>query len=118
VTGFFPLTWVLGIKIRSSKACFQELGVVANTFNPSTQKAEEGGFLSLRPAWSTEFQDSQGYTEKPGLEKEKKACFPLRYFPSPSTILLKESGMLNLVRVLKYKYECTPERASVSVQLR
>jgi hypothetical protein len=41
-------------------------------FNPSTWKAEAGGFLSLRPAWSTEFQDSQGYTEKPGLEKPKK----------------------------------------------
>jgi hypothetical protein len=40
--------------------------VVAHTFNPSTQEAEEGGSLvSSRPAWSTEFQDSQDYTEKP-----------------------------------------------------
>ena len=31
-----------------------ELGMVAHTFNPSTQEAEAGGFLSLRPAWSTE----------------------------------------------------------------
>jgi hypothetical protein len=31
-----------------------ELGVVAYAFNPSTWEAEEGGFLSLRPAWSTE----------------------------------------------------------------
>ena len=30
------------------------LGVVAHSFNPSTQEAEAGGFLSLRPAWSTE----------------------------------------------------------------
>jgi hypothetical protein len=29
-------------------------GVVAHTFNPSTQEAEAGGFLSSRPAWSTE----------------------------------------------------------------
>jgi hypothetical protein len=29
-----------------------ELGV-AHTFNPSTWEAEAGGFLSLRPAWST-----------------------------------------------------------------
>jgi hypothetical protein len=31
-----------------------QLGVVAHAFNPSTQKAGAGGFLSLRPAWSTE----------------------------------------------------------------
>jgi major histocompatibility complex class I len=29
-------------------------GVVAHAFNPSTWEAEAGGFLSLRPAWSTE----------------------------------------------------------------
>jgi major histocompatibility complex class I len=28
--------------------------VVAHPFNPSTQEAEAGGFLSSRPAWSTE----------------------------------------------------------------
>jgi major histocompatibility complex class I len=28
-------------------------GLVAHTFNPSTQEAEAGGFLSLRSAWST-----------------------------------------------------------------
>jgi hypothetical protein len=29
-------------------------GVVAHAFNPSTREAEAGGFLSSRPAWSTE----------------------------------------------------------------
>jgi hypothetical protein len=29
-------------------------GVVVHAFNPSTREAEAGGFLSLRPAWSTE----------------------------------------------------------------
>ena len=29
-------------------------GVVVFNFNPSTWEAEEGRFLSLRPAWSTE----------------------------------------------------------------
>ena len=28
-------------------------GMVAHTFDSSTQEAEAGGFLSLRPAWST-----------------------------------------------------------------
>jgi hypothetical protein len=27
--------------------------VVVHAFNPSTWKAEAGGFLSLRPAWTT-----------------------------------------------------------------
>jgi major histocompatibility complex class I len=31
-----------------------ELGVVVHAFNPSTWEAEAGGFLSSRPAWSTE----------------------------------------------------------------
>ena len=42
-----------------------------NTFNPSTWEAGAGRFLSLRQAWSEgEFQDSQGYTEKPCLKKQ------------------------------------------------
>jgi hypothetical protein len=39
-----------GVKIEKKKA---KPGMVAHTFNPSTQEAEAGGFLSLRPAWST-----------------------------------------------------------------
>jgi hypothetical protein len=47
--------------------------VVAHAFNPTTWEAEAGRFLSSRPAWSTErVQDSQGYTEKPCLEKQNK----------------------------------------------
>lgn len=33
--------------------------------------AEAGRALSQKPAQSTEFQDSQGYAEKPCLEKQK-----------------------------------------------
>jgi hypothetical protein len=48
--------------------------MVVHTFNPSTPETEAGRFLSSRPAWAiqSEFQDSQGYTEKPCLEKPKK----------------------------------------------
>jgi hypothetical protein len=38
---------------------------VAHAFNPSTQEAEAGGFLSSRPAWSTEKVPGQ-----PGLYRE------------------------------------------------
>jgi hypothetical protein len=38
-------------KSRSSSEC---RAVVAHDFNPSTWEAEAGGFLSSRPAWSTE----------------------------------------------------------------
>jgi hypothetical protein len=48
-------------------------GVVAHTLNPSTWEAEAGGFLSSGPAClQSEFQDSQGYPEKPCLEKQNK----------------------------------------------
>jgi hypothetical protein len=40
-------------------------GVVAHAFNPSTQEAEAGGFLSSRPAWSTKWVPGQ-----PGLYRE------------------------------------------------
>ena len=46
--------------------------MVAHTLNPSIWESEAGGFLNSRPAWSAEFQDSQGYTEKPCLEKQIK----------------------------------------------
>lgn len=47
--------------------------VVVHTCNPSTQEADAGGSLSLRPAWSTQrVPDSQGYIDYPCLEKQNK----------------------------------------------
>jgi hypothetical protein len=45
---------------------------VMQAFNPSTWEAEAGGFLSSRgqPGLQSEFQDSQGDTEKPCLKKQ------------------------------------------------
>jgi hypothetical protein len=51
----------------------QKLGAVVHDFNPSTWEAEAGGFLSFRGqcGLQSEFQDSQDYTEKPCLKKQK-----------------------------------------------
>jgi hypothetical protein len=38
---------------NSLKEIQERPGVVAHAFNPSTQEAQAGGFLSSRPAWST-----------------------------------------------------------------
>jgi hypothetical protein len=40
-------------------------GVAAHTFNPSTQEAEAGGFLSSRPTWSIKWVPGQ-----PGLHRK------------------------------------------------
>jgi hypothetical protein len=48
---------------------------VEHAFNPSIWEAEAGGFLSSGPgppSLQSEFQDSQGYIEKPCLEKTNK----------------------------------------------
>jgi hypothetical protein len=37
----------------NDKSLEEKPGVVAHTFNPSTQEAEAGGFMGSRPAWST-----------------------------------------------------------------
>ena len=44
---------------------------MAHSFNPSTKEAEAGRSLWVQgqPGLQSEFQDSQGYTEKPCLEK-------------------------------------------------
>ena len=45
-----------------------------HTINPSTQEAEAGGSLCFhgQPGLQSEFQVSQGYTEKPCLKKPKE----------------------------------------------
>lgn len=42
--------------------------MVARAFRPSTQETEAGG--SLRPGLQIKFQISQGFTEKPCIEKQ------------------------------------------------
>jgi hypothetical protein len=45
---------------------------VAHDFNPSTRRQRQADFwVQGQPGLQSEFQDSQGYTEKPCLEKPK-----------------------------------------------
>jgi hypothetical protein len=53
---------------------------MVHAFNPSTREAEAGGFLSSgQPGLQSEFQDSQGYTEKPCLEPPPPKNHVLNY---------------------------------------
>jgi hypothetical protein len=46
--------------------------MVAHAFNPSTWEAEAGDFwVRGQPGLQSEFQESQGYTEKPCLQKNQ-----------------------------------------------
>jgi hypothetical protein len=48
-------------------------GIVAHAFNPSTRRQRQVDYwVRGQPGLQSEFQDSQGYTEKPCLEKPKK----------------------------------------------
>jgi hypothetical protein len=46
--------------------------VVQHIFNPSTWETEAGFWARGQPGLQSEFQDSQGYTEKPCHEKKQK----------------------------------------------
>jgi hypothetical protein len=58
--------------------------VVAHAFNPSTWEAEAGGFLSSRPAWSTEWVPGQ-----PGLYKETLSGKTKKKKKKKKSIILK-----------------------------
>jgi len=45
---------------------------LVHAFNPSTRKAEKGGSLSLRQAWSTEQVSGQSGLHKLCVEKKKR----------------------------------------------
>jgi hypothetical protein len=51
--------------------------IVGHNFSPGTGKAEAGGSLIFEASLDyREFQDSQGYTEKPCLKKQKIKNIP------------------------------------------
>lgn len=69
--------------------------MVAHAFDPSTQEGGRGRwiFMSMRPACSTEFQDSPGYTQKtlsyppqpPKKEQKTQRDKDIKVFPLTST---------------------------------
>ena len=54
-------------KVRHSQAAV----VVVPTSDHSALEAEAGECQNWRPVWTKKFQNSWGYTEKPGLEKKQ-----------------------------------------------
>jgi hypothetical protein len=78
VLPIFAFCWVTCRRSHSQSQDSARQAVVAHVFNPSTREAEAGGFLSFwgQPGLQSEFQDSQGDTEKPCLEKQKQKTQP------------------------------------------
>jgi hypothetical protein len=64
---------VLVLEFKNIHLCCE---VVRHAFNPSTWEAEPGESVSSKPAWSTEFYNSQSYSE--ALSK---------HYPLPSTYI-------------------------------
>jgi hypothetical protein len=69
-----------------------KLGVEAHAFNSSTQEAEAAGFLSLRPAWSTEWVPGQPEVYRETLsqknQKKRKSWFLKFSYTFPTNVIL------------------------------
>jgi hypothetical protein len=65
-----PLSRVTLCNLEEKVTLCQALEV--HDFNPSTREAEAGGFLSSRPAWSTEWVPEQPISKKKRKRKERK----------------------------------------------
>jgi hypothetical protein len=64
--------------------------VVAHAFNPSTREAEAGGFLSSRPAWSTEWVPGQ-----PGLHRETLSRKTKKTKQNKKVMVIKGFGIMH-----------------------
>jgi hypothetical protein len=71
--------------------------VVIQVFNPSNWEAEAGGFLSSRPAWSTEWVPGQPGPCRETLfkKKKKKEWWVLRFREGEVTCLVTQHIKLN-----------------------
>jgi hypothetical protein len=75
--------------------------VVVRAFNSRTQKAGAAGSLWVRdqPGLQSEFQDSQGYTEKPCLRNKPKP----KPKPKPLVFNLQNKFNYETYKIIKYK---------------
>jgi hypothetical protein len=93
--------------------------VVVHTSNPSTREAEAGGFLSSRPAWSTEWVSGQPglYRETLSQTNKQKKISPLQKKAPPRTgflpSLLCVCPLLILVTVIKFPVSYYPHNKLV-----
>jgi hypothetical protein len=63
---------------------YSKPGVMAHAFNPSTREAEAGGFLSSRPAWSTEWVPGQ-----PGLHRETLSRGKKKFYTNQKAVTMQ-----------------------------
>jgi hypothetical protein len=110
---FLKLIYINGYTI--TKKIKIQPGVVAHTFNPSTREAEAGGVRG-QPGLQSEFQDSQGYTEKPCLEKtkkKKKTKIHWAWYCTPTISALGKQRQLSACEFktrLIYRVSCWPAK--------
>jgi hypothetical protein len=82
--------------------------VVAHAFNPSTWEAEAGGFLSSRPAWSTEWVPGQPELHRETLFRKTKPKPNQTEQTKPKQNKINEKSVRdegNLWKKLQSKYE-------------
>jgi hypothetical protein len=71
--------------------------VVAHSCNPSTWEAEAGGFLSSRPAWSTEWVPGQPGLHGETLSKNQKEKRKKKRHPEESKTDLREQVKVSIL---------------------
>jgi hypothetical protein len=74
---------------------------VAHAFNPSTQEAEAGRFLSLRPAWSTKWVPGQPGLYREILSQKNKTKQKQQKTTKTNKQKTKKGGITNTKNLLK-----------------
>jgi hypothetical protein len=82
--------------------------VVAHAFNPSTWEAEAGGFLSLSPAWSTEWVPGQPGLYRKTLSQKTKNKTETKQTTKQKTENKKQKKKKKTKKNKKQKYKTTP----------